>query len=246
MSTRSDLTNTAEMLACRDDFPAADVPERSDLAGGYIVHRHDDFELRIILTPQRSRIQRLDVIRPRVCHESLPPAVNRRCISLIFSGSLFDFRYLNTKTVSLRSRFGVSMPDLLHQDVPPAGLEFRLTLALFLLQSDEVRPQNSPVPERLNAIIRSMEQHYYRADLSIASLAEAAGYSPNYLQKLFRDAVGCNPKDYLLKIRMENAMKFLREKQYLVKEISILCGFSDPHYFSNVFRKYYGRSPKEI
>ena len=245
MATRSDLMNTAELLACREDFPLEFVREQSDLSSGYVVHRHDDFELRIIVTPALRQVQRLDVIRPRLCHQSLAPEENRRCISIIFGGGLFFFKYLNTKTVTLHSDLFAALPDLLGQETSSAGLELRLTMALFLLRSNEVRPQG-PVPERLNAIIRSMEQYYYRPDLSISSLAEMAGYSPNYLQKIFREAVGCNPKEYLLKIRMDKAVKFIREKRYLVKEISILCGFSDPHYFSNVFREYYGCSPRDF
>ncbi|MBO4649299.1 MAG: helix-turn-helix transcriptional regulator [Lentisphaeria bacterium] len=245
MFSYSQLKNTAMLLAGKNGFPLTVIREDSDLSAGYVVHRHDAYELRIVLTPQLRQVQRLDLILPRVCHESLPADENARAITILFCGSFFHFRYLNAETLPLRSIYAAPMQELLRQAAAADALELKLTLALFLLKAEPVRASGQ-VSERLDTVIRCMEQHYYRPDLSISTLAEMAGYSPNYLQKVFRAAVGCNPKEYLLKIRMDTAAKILREKQYLVKEIAILCGFSDPHYFANVFREYYGCSPRDF
>ncbi|MBE6357518.1 MAG: helix-turn-helix transcriptional regulator [Lentisphaerae bacterium] len=121
----------------------------------------------------------------------------------------------------------------------------RLLLALMLLKSEDV---SGNLRGRADAasLIRYLEQHYYRQDLTIAYLAEMAGYSPNYLQKIFAAAAGCRPKEYLQKYRLEMAAKFLRENRYPVKEVAAMCGFSDAHYFANAFRKYYGCTPSEF
>jgi len=245
MFSYSQLKNTARMLTGRNDFPLTVIREDSNLSAGYVVHRHETYELRILLKPQLRQVQRLDLILPRVCHESLTPEENTRAISILFWGSFFHFRYLNAETLPLRSIYAAPVQELLRQGAAADAFELQLTLSLFLLKAEPVLASGQ-VSERLDTVIRCMEQHYYRPDLSISTLAEMAGYSPNYLQKVFRAAVGCNPKEYLLKIRMDTAAKILRERQYLVKEIAILCGFSDSHYFSNVFREYYGCSPRDF
>lgn len=73
----------------------------------------------------------------------------------------------------------------------------------------------------------------------------------DYVRKLFKKETGVTPHDYLLKQRMELAAQLIaggfenRYSRYTVSQIAEACGFSEPLYFSRVFRKYYGVAPSD-
>jgi two-component system response regulator YesN len=52
--------------------------------------------------------------------------------------------------------------------------------------------------------------------------------------------------DYLIRYRIQKAMELMKEKENTLNDISIMCGFSDYKYFSVVFKKLIGTSPKEF
>lgn len=91
---------------------------------------------------------------------------------------------------------------------------------------------------------RFIHKHY---DQSI-TLEEVAAYvalSTNYFSNLFKEATGETFIDYLTKIRLKQAKKFIQAHTYSLKEISFMVGYKDPNYFSRVFKKYFAISPKQ-
>lgn len=83
-------------------------------------------------------------------------------------------------------------------------------------------------------------------DFNIAKEASKMGMSADYMRQCFKTDVGMTPLEYLTKIRIEQAKRYLLyEKSYSVSEIAYLCGFSDPYYFSRCFKKHMKMSPKE-
>ena len=51
--------------------------------------------------------------------------------------------------------------------------------------------------------------------------------------------------EYLTNVRIENAKRLLRETEMKGYDIAYECGFSDPHYFSYIFKKNTGLSPRD-
>lgn len=77
-------------------------------------------------------------------------------------------------------------------------------------------------------------------------MAENLGYNRAYLSKLFKEHTGITPVTFLLRLRLDNARRMLRERLELtVEQIAFSVGFRDPLYFSKQFRKMYGRSPTD-
>ena len=91
---------------------------------------------------------------------------------------------------------------------------------------------------------RFISEHYSRY-LKTADIAAAAGLSPNYLTRKFREAAGIGLREYLVFIRLQHAALELRSTDASVTEIALRCGFSDGNYFKDVFKKNYGMSPRE-
>lgn len=85
----------------------------------------------------------------------------------------------------------------------------------------------------------------YMDDISTSDIAAAAGYSPNYLSKRFREATGVGVHEYLLFTRLQRAALELMTTNDCVTDIAIRCGFSGANYFKDAFKKKYGVTPRE-
>ncbi|WP_274365495.1 AraC family transcriptional regulator [Paenibacillus thermotolerans] len=84
----------------------------------------------------------------------------------------------------------------------------------------------------------------YSQQKSISQLAKDLGYHRTYFSKLFRNAVGMSPQQFLLQVRMERAKELLHQP-LTVEHIAASIGFSDPLYFSKQFKRRFGLSPTE-
>ena len=91
---------------------------------------------------------------------------------------------------------------------------------------------------------RFINEHF-RQQITAGDIAAAAGFSPNYLSRKFREAAGIGVHDYLVFIRLRNAAFELLTTDDSVTDIALRNGFSDSNYFKDVFKKKYGMTPRE-
>ena len=94
-------------------------------------------------------------------------------------------------------------------------------------------------------IIELSEEYFSDADLSITEIAKSLGYNEKYLSHLFKEKMGVNYSEYLRSLRIRHAKSLFDHGLDSVKNVAILSGFHDPLYFSNVFKKVVGLSPRE-
>lgn len=92
-------------------------------------------------------------------------------------------------------------------------------------------------------ISRYIAENIYK-DLSLESAADALYLSPGYLSKTFKNVFGMHFTDYVVKAKMEEAVKLLRRNTQTVKEISNSLGYSSVQYFIRIFKERYGYTPK--
>lgn len=100
----------------------------------------------------------------------------------------------------------------------------------------------SELPEEKNTAVIAEIERYVRlrftdSALTLKSLADKFGYNEKYLSKLFYRTTGIYFGDYLTNLRINASCSLMQEGKASVKEISAACGFSDPLYFSKVFKK---------
>lgn len=100
--------------------------------------------------------------------------------------------------------------------------------------------ENETINEINNFIIQNMHKN-----LSINDLCEHFSFSRSSLQLLFKKHIGVPPKQYINKLKMEEAQKLINTNEYTLTEISIKLGFSSIHYFSRKFKSIYGITPSE-
>lgn len=96
----------------------------------------------------------------------------------------------------------------------------------------------------LNAVISKVEAGY-RSDLSVQALADEVGVSRTHLTEEFKKVTGRSVKRYITELRMERAKMHMIRTKRSIKDIALDCGYSDPLFFSRMFKKYYGMSPQE-
>lgn len=80
---------------------------------------------------------------------------------------------------------------------------------------------------------------------SIQSIANALGYHRTHLTKLFKEATGLSPMQYLHKVRMRKAEALLESNDLTIAQVATSVGYNDPLFFSKQFRKWRGHSPSD-
>jgi len=91
-----------------------------------------------------------------------------------------------------------------------------------------------------------IDNNFNSEDISLYSTAAYVGISPNHLSTVFVQETGENFIDYLTRVRIERAKLLLKTTAMKSVDIAAETGFSDPHYFSYIFKKNTGLSPREF
>lgn len=95
----------------------------------------------------------------------------------------------------------------------------------------------------VNALIHYMEENKEKR-LTLEMLARYSGYSASHMSMLFRRQTGMAPLNYFNKLKMEEACYLLDHTDMKVNQICHKLGFDDAYYFSRLFTKQVGVSPR--
>ncbi|HEX9060946.1 MAG TPA: helix-turn-helix transcriptional regulator, partial [Clostridia bacterium] len=110
--------------------------------------------------------------------------------------------------------------------------------------------RDSKIVSRYENTIRKakgfIDSNYPDPNLSLNNVAEHVNVSPSHFSTIFSQETGETFIEYLTKVRMKKAMEFLRTTTLKSSEIGYKVGYSDPHYFSYLFKKTTGATPKEF
>jgi AraC family transcriptional regulator len=129
------------------------------------------------------------------------------------------------------------------------SLAFALATRYLLCGSeDEVRSksQTSPLPQRILNRVQARIEASLDTDISLEALAEESGYSRAHFLRMFREATGVTPHQYVLDVRLRHAQECLRKKDAALIDVAAVCGFSSPSHMTSVFRKRLGMTPGEF
>lgn len=85
----------------------------------------------------------------------------------------------------------------------------------------------------------------YHKNITLKNLAEYSGKKKESFSYLFYQYMGIRPINYLIKYRLEQSIELLKEG-HTVQEVATLVGYSDPLYFSRLFKKHVGYSPSQV
>ncbi|MFN8258169.1 MAG: AraC family transcriptional regulator [Bacteroidales bacterium] len=116
---------------------------------------------------------------------------------------------------------------------------------LIIFLSREYSKLNSKEAVSLLRIGHVMEyiENSYSKNISLEELAQISNMSVRNFQRIFKNATGDSPIDYLIKLRLEKAKKMLQSTDFQVADIALRTGFNEYNYFSRKFKNQIGLSP---
>lgn len=81
--------------------------------------------------------------------------------------------------------------------------------------------------------------------LCVEEIAENFKYSPSHYSVLFKQKTGLSPIEYFIRLKIQHAVELLIGSDLIVKEIAGKVGYDDPYYFTRIFKKVTGKTPRE-
>lgn len=93
--------------------------------------------------------------------------------------------------------------------------------------------------------VKYIKLNYYK-DITVKNVADSLYISESYLSRLFKSKVGQTFGDYLTYYRIKKACEFLSRQDNKIYEVANLIGYKDQHYFSVIFKKLVGVTPREF
>lgn len=110
---------------------------------------------------------------------------------------------------------------------------------------------NEKEPDLLNSrdadILLATKYIYnnFRKPLTLEEVSSVASLSPTYFSKKFKLITGMGFKEYLNYVRLKHAQTALLTSDSSITDIALEYGFNDSNYFKDLFKKVYGKSPRE-
>lgn len=121
------------------------------------------------------------------------------------------------------------------------GLFYEILRCVLKQQSSYTKHKNN---DFFLKIEEYMSEHFCDKDFSFDELAKCTGFSYSYFKKVFISRYGVPPIKYLTELKINYACELFSIEKYNVSEVAELCGYENVYYFSTVFKKYKGLSPK--
>jgi len=109
-------------------------------------------------------------------------------------------------------------------------------------------PQATDESQNLSKIsdaIAHIEATFYEP-LSIQTLARLAGLSERTFYRVFQNATGATPNQYLVTLRLSHVAELLRHSDMSITNIAFECGFQDSSYMAKQFKAHFGMTPRHF
>jgi len=122
---------------------------------------------------------------------------------------------------------------------------------LYLTNSNSiVSARDAAAGSKYGEIIKKAQEYiknnYADKDISLHSVAKEVNISPNHFSTIFSQETGEAFIGYITRIRIDNAKALLKTTQMRTSDVGYEVGYNDTHYFSYVFKKNTGMTPKEF
>ncbi len=109
-----------------------------------------------------------------------------------------------------------------------------------LMWDDSSYSKKSPVDECIAYMLEHMSER-----LTLEQLAERMHMSRSHIIELFKEHTGYTPIDYFIHLKVQKSCRMLDQTDMSINEIALQIGYEDPFYYSRIFKKVMGMSPRD-
>ena len=120
-----------------------------------------------------------------------------------------------------------------------------LFILISRLQETKPRKKSAFLMDEMDKAVTYFHSNY-NLPINIEDYAKQHGMSVSWFIRNFKDYTGATPAQYILSLRISNAQSLLESTTYNITEIASIVGYDNPLYFSRLFKKHCGVSPKEF
>ena len=113
------------------------------------------------------------------------------------------------------------------------------------LMKIKIHPAMAKYQSVINQALAFINEHFTDPDISLNMVADEVALSPAHFSTIFSQSLGTTFIEYLTDKRLQYAKELLKETNKKLAEIAMEIGYNDPNYFSFLFKKKQGISPKE-
>ena len=229
-----------------------------ELLTAFCPHMHNNWELKFVPSELPEENCCITLIPPRRVHAATPDFVfsveishyrlrighlnNPNCLFFSVNDENFKINTLPELLDVLRKIGDDKRLAVTQEKLMSAILQHLLDLLELLKRSVDMRGSFNA----LNKALEYIQHNYYISGIGVKDIADFAGVSAQYLNRICMVEQGASLRQLLVKERLTKARELLQKNKYYIKEIARLTGWNCPAYFSNCFRKHYGCYPTQI
>jgi len=108
----------------------------------------------------------------------------------------------------------------------------------------EEKEMLSPHEKLVKRALEIIKKELTNPSFNVEALIDTLEISRIKCYRIFKEILKQSPSDVIISLRLQKAEFLLKNKNLNISEISFECGFNDPKYFSRMFRKHFGSSPR--
>ena len=143
--------------------------------------------------------------------------------------------YINTLFVNTIKFFNSASPSNFYRSISDI-----YKILSYLHEQRVTKQEDCPI-----ILKKALDYVQQNVGTNVSELSMFLGISGTHIRKIFRTYMGCSPREYIEKTRLELAAELLSKKSHSIKKISEICGYTNEKVFTIAFKRYFGVPPKK-
>ena len=217
-------------------------------------HAHEEWEIQLMLSGTETAIingitysineNDVMIIPPGAMHQEFPHNDFLNISLCAYELPFSDVTIVNDYDKDIAALFELILKVMTEKDTDYGIIADSLidTMCRFIKKYAESNCKHTFTVELKNQLYENISN----SDFNISDAILKMGFNLDYFRRCFKEDFGTTPHEHLTDMRIELAKKTLRDDAILsIERIAYLCGYSDSFYFSKVFKKHTGLTPRD-
>lgn len=184
------------------------------------------------------------VIRSNITPEESSPEIVENLFHALAATAVRTIYEIRASVGGVLGRSGNIYRELLEKGEIEKKREY--ITAVFISISRYIRSRNQGQNQKIREKIEAFVNNNFAAELSLTRVGEVTGFSPAYLSSIFKELFHESFVDFVNRIRIGQAKRFLDQPELTLGQVAAMAGFSSANTFIKVFKKHEGVTPGQF